>query len=65
MGKKRQLFGGGMEQFYRIYYTSELNVFFHIKYLEKKSDPEYYKKEIKRLNSKARKAYNRRKLGVH
>ena len=28
-------------------------------------DPEYYNKEIKRLNSKVRKAYNRRKLGAH
>jgi hypothetical protein len=38
---------------------------FHIKYLEKNSDPEYYNKEIKRLKSKVRKAYNRRKLGVY
>jgi len=38
---------------------------FHVKYLEKNSDPEYYSKEIKRLKSKVRKAYNRRKLGVH
>jgi hypothetical protein len=37
---------------------------FRVKYLEKNSDPEYYK-EIKRLKSKVRKAYNRRKLGVH
>jgi len=29
------------------------------------SDPEYYNREIKRLKSKVRKAYNRRKLGVH
>ena len=28
-------------------------------------DPEYYNKEIKRLKSKVRKAYNRRKLGAH
>jgi len=34
------------------------------KILRKKSDPEYYNKEIKRLKSKVRKAYNRRKLGV-
>ena len=33
--------------------------------LRKNSDPEYYNKEIKRLNSKGRKEYNRRKLGVH
>jgi hypothetical protein len=31
----------------------------------KNSDPEYYNKEIKRLISKVRKAYNRRNLGVH
>jgi len=42
-----------------------LNALFHVKYLEKNSDPEYYNKEIKRLKSKVRKAYNRRKLGVH
>jgi hypothetical protein len=41
-----------------------LNVFFHVKYLEK-IRTEYYNKEIKRLKSKVRKAYNRRKLGVH
>ena len=35
------------------------------KMLRKNSDPEYYNKEIKRLKSKVRKAYNRRKLGVH
>jgi hypothetical protein len=35
------------------------------KILRKNSDPEYYNKEIKRLKSKVRKAYNRRKLGVH
>jgi len=35
------------------------------KTLRKNSDPEYYNKEIKRLKSKVRKAYNRRKLGVH
>ena len=34
------------------------------KILRKNSDLEYYK-EIKRLKSKVRKAYNRRKLGVH
>jgi hypothetical protein len=32
------------------------------KTLRKNSDPEYYNKEIKRLKSKVRKAYNRRKL---
>ena len=37
----------------------------HVKFLEKNSDPEYYNKEIKRLKSKVRKAYNRRKLGPH
>jgi len=31
----------------------------------KNSDPECYNKEIKRLKSKVRKEYNRRKLGVH
>ena len=35
------------------------------KHLEKNSDPEYYNKEIKRLKSKVREEYNRRKLGVH
>jgi len=34
------------------------------KVLRKNSDPEYYK-GIKRLKSKVRKAYNRRKLRVH
>ena len=35
------------------------------KTLRKNSDPEYYNKEIKRLKSKVRKEYNRRKLEVH
>jgi len=35
------------------------------KTLRKNSDTEYYNKEIRRLKSKVRKAYNRRKLGVH
>jgi hypothetical protein len=35
------------------------------KILRKKSESEYYNKEIKQLKSKVRKAYNRRKLGVH
>jgi len=35
------------------------------KVLRKNSEPEYYNKEIERLKSKVRKAYNRRKLGVH
>jgi len=35
------------------------------KTLRKNSDPENYNKEIKRLKSKVRKEYNRRKLGVH
>jgi len=35
------------------------------KTLRKNSDPEYYNKEIKLLNSKVREEYNRRKLGVH
>jgi hypothetical protein len=34
------------------------------KILRKNSDPEYYNNEIKRLKSKVRKAYNRRKLGA-
>jgi hypothetical protein len=34
------------------------------KKLTKNSDPEYYNKEIKRLKSKVRKVYNRRKLGA-
>jgi len=36
-----------------------------IRVLRKNSEPEYYNKEIKRLKSKVRKAYNIRKLGVH
>jgi len=35
------------------------------KTFRKNSDPEYYNKQIKRLKSKARKEYNRRKLAVH
>jgi hypothetical protein len=35
------------------------------KILRKNSDPEYYNREIKRLKSRVRKAYNRRKLVVH
>ena len=35
------------------------------KILRKNTDPEYYNKEVKRLKSKVRKAYNRRKLGEH
>jgi hypothetical protein len=35
------------------------------KILLKNSDPECYNKEIKRLKSKVRKAFNRRKLGAH
>jgi hypothetical protein len=34
------------------------------KILRKNPDPEYYNEEIKRLKSKVRKAYNRRKLAV-
>jgi hypothetical protein len=34
------------------------------KTLRKDSDPECYNKEIKRLKSKVRKEYNKRKLGV-
>jgi hypothetical protein len=35
------------------------------KILRKNLDPEYYYKDFKRLKSMVRKAYNRRKLGVH
>ena len=35
------------------------------KILRKNSEPIYYNKEIKRLKSRVRRAYNRRKLGVH
>jgi hypothetical protein len=35
------------------------------KILRKNPDPEYYNKEIKRLKSKVRKAYDRGKLGVN
>jgi hypothetical protein len=35
------------------------------KTLRKNSDPEYYNKQIKRLTSKVRKEYNRRKLEVY
>jgi hypothetical protein len=41
-----------------------LERFVSYKILRKNSDPEYYNKEIKRLKSKIRKAYNRRKLGI-
>jgi hypothetical protein len=33
------------------------------KILKPNPDPEYYNKEVKRLNVKVRRAYNRRKLG--
>ena len=33
--------------------------------LRKSPDPEYCNKKVKRLKIKVRKAYNRRKLGVH
>jgi hypothetical protein len=39
-------------------------VYISHKILRKNSDPEYYNKQIKRLKSKVRKAYNRRKLGA-
>jgi len=39
--------------------------FFPYKILRKIPNPEYYNKEIKRLNIKVGKAYNRRKLGEH
>jgi len=42
-----------------------LERFVPCKILRKNSDPEYYNKEIKRLKSKVRKVYNRRKLGIH
>jgi hypothetical protein len=35
------------------------------KILKLNSDPEYYNKHIKRWKARVRKAYNRRKLGVH
>jgi hypothetical protein len=35
------------------------------KIFRKNSDPEYYNKEMKRLKSKVRKAYHRRKLEAH
>jgi hypothetical protein len=35
------------------------------KILRKNPDPEYYSKEIKRMKSNVRKAYNRRKIGVY
>ena len=44
----------------RVYRT-----FFPHKILRKNPDPECYSKEVKRLKIKARKAYNRRKLGEH
>jgi len=42
-----------------------LERFVPYKILRKNSDPEYYNKEIERLKSKVRKAYGRRKLGIH
>jgi len=46
-------------------YPESLKRFVPHKILRKNSDPEYYNKEIKRLKSKVRKAYNRRKLRIH
>jgi len=42
-----------------------IGTFFSREILRKKSDFEYYNKEIKRLESKGSKAYDVRKLGVH
>jgi len=50
--------------FKNIVYES-LERFVPHKTLRKISDPEYYNKEIKRLESNVRKAYNIRKSGVH
>jgi len=50
--------------FKNIVYES-IECFVSHKTLRKISDPEYYNKEIKRLYSKVRKEYNRRKLGAH
>jgi hypothetical protein len=43
----------------------EYRTFLTHKVLRKNSDPEYYNKEIKRLKSKVRKAYNKSKYGGH
>ena len=60
--------GSGVEEiwnsFKNIVYEG-IERFVQHKILRNNSEPEYYNKEIKRLKSKARKAYNRRKLGVH
>ena len=53
-----------MEYFQNIVYEC-IESFVPSKTLRKNSDPEYYNKEIKRLKSKVRKAYNRSKLGAH
>jgi hypothetical protein len=39
-----------------------INRFVPHKILRKNPDPEYYKKEVKRLNTKVRRVYNKRKL---
>jgi len=60
--------GSNMEEiwnnFKNIVYES-IERFVPHKTLRKNSDLEYFNKEIKRLKSKVRKEYNRRKLGVH
>ena len=43
--------------------NESIELFVPHKMLRKNSDPEYYNKEIKRLKSKVRKVYNKRKLG--
>ena len=50
------------DNFKNIVYES-LEQFVPHKKIRKNSDPEYYNKEIKRLKSKVRKVYNKRKLG--
>ena len=51
-----------MDNFKNIVYDS-LEQFVPHKKIRKNSDPDYYNKEIKRLKSKVRKVYSKRKLG--
>jgi hypothetical protein len=50
---------------FKIIVHESIERFVPYKIIRKNSDPEYYNKEIRRLKSKVRKSYNKRKLGVH
>jgi len=69
--RKNKEYGQAMVVAWRRYGITSRNsirvyrTFFPHKILRKNPDPECYSKEVKRLKIKARKAYNRRKLGEH